>query len=205
VASNDDWAGDTTLAAVTARVGAFSFGASSSLDAALYLPALASGGYSAQIESGDGGTGVALAEIYDATPAESFSAASSRITNISARARVAGVSDSLTAGFVLSGTEPSTLLIRAIGPSLAQFGINEALADPKLDLFAGSSWIQANDNWTDNGALSAAAGLVGAFPLPTNSKDAGLLVTLSPGAYSAQISGVGNSTGIALIEIFELP
>ena len=116
----------------------------------------------------------------------------------------------LIAGFVVQGTAPKQLLIRGVGPALAQFGVTGALSDPQLALFqqgvAGT--LQQNDNWSSAAnatQIAAAASAVGAFALPPNSKDAALLVTLPPGAYSAQVSGVGNAAGVALVEIYEIP
>jgi hypothetical protein len=77
--------------------------------------------------------------------------------------------------------------------------------DPLLALFSGQTQIGANDNWSGGSALSAAFGLVGAFALPATSRDAALLVTLQPGSYTVQVSGVGDTTGVALIEVYEVP
>jgi hypothetical protein len=96
------------------------------------------------------------------------------------------------------------VLIRAIGPGLAPFGVSGLLADPRLELFGGATKIDENDNWS-GGALAEAALSVGAFAISPGSRDAALLVTLPPGSYSAQISGVGNTTGVALVEIYEVP
>jgi hypothetical protein len=74
-----------------------------------------------------------------------------------------------------------------------------------LDLYRGSTLLQGNDDWGGTTELSAAFGAVGAFALPTGSRDAALLVTLPPGSYTAQVSGVTNTTGVALVEIYELP
>ena len=75
------------------------------------------------------------------------------------------------------------------------------LADPKLDLYRGSSLLLTNDNWSGTPALNGAFAQVGAFALPPDSKDAALLVTLQPGTYSAQVSGIDATTGVALAEI----
>src|SRR5207249_1599605 len=99
-------------------------------------------------------------------------------------------------------------LIRAVGPALIPFGVGGVLADPQLSLFrsvSGASVLQTtNDNWAANAAGSAALTTafdqVGAFHLDATSKDAVLLVTLQPGAYSAQVTGVNSTTGVALIE-----
>ena len=95
--------------------------------------------------------------------------------------------------------------VKCIGPALTAFGVGGALADPRLELFAFGNpiAIAANDNW--DASAASAFSQVGAFNLPAGSKDAVLLLTLPPGTYTAQVSGVGNTTGVALVEIYELP
>jgi hypothetical protein len=94
-------------------------------------------------------------------------------------------------------------LIRGVGPGLSAF-IAGAVANPKLELFRGQTMINENDDWTDP-AIASAAARSGTFALATGSRDAALLVTLPPGTYTAQVSGVGASTGVALIEVYEVP
>jgi outer membrane protein assembly factor BamB/subtilisin family serine protease len=206
IATNDNW--DGALGTVFTAVGAFGLPAASK-DAALATTLGTAGSFTAQITGVGGTTGIALAELYDADPAppnaQSF-AAVTRLINVSARAQVDTGGGILIAGFVISGNVPKTVLIRAIGPSLTQFSVPGVLADPRLDLYRGDTRIQSNDNWDGTVALAAAFASVGAFPLsPATSKDAALLVTLPPGSYTAQVSGVGNTTGVALIEIYEVP
>ena len=94
--------------------------------------------------------------------------------------------------------------VRAVGPGLAAFGVPGTMVDPKLVLYSGSSKTGENDNWGGDAQISAAATQVGAFGLGSTSKDAVLLVTLPPGAYTAQVSGVGGG-GFALVEVYEVP
>jgi hypothetical protein len=112
------------------------------------------------------------------------------------------------AGFVIGGSGPCTVLIRAVGPTLANYGVTGVLADPKLTLYAGSTQTAENDNWSDAtnaSAISTAATTVGASVLASGSKDAAILVTLQPGIYSAKVSGIANTTGVALVEVYEAP
>jgi hypothetical protein len=201
---NDNWAtpagggGSATIANIFAASGAFALRADS-LDAAL-VRAMSAGNYTAQV-SGATGTGIALAELYDTTPATG-----ARLANVSARARVGTGSGILIAGFAISGNVPKQVLIRGIGPSLSAFNVPGPLANPRLDLYRGATVLQSNDDWGGTGALSNAFAQVGAFALTSStSRDAALLVTLAPGSYTAQVSGVGGTTGIALIEVYELP
>ncbi|MBI4623603.1 MAG: hypothetical protein HY736_10350, partial [Verrucomicrobia bacterium] len=93
------------------------------------------------------------------------------------------------------------------------FGVGGLVADPQLTLFSGQTAIGGNDNWgTSAGAsaattaqLSAAFTQVGAFTLPSGSTDAAILATLAPGNYTVQVSGVNNTTGVSLVEVYEVP
>jgi hypothetical protein len=163
------------------------------------------GAYTVQVAGVGGTTGIAVAEIYDATSADTFHAATPRLVNVSARTEVGTGGDILIMGFNVGGSTPKTLLIRAIGPTLGAFNVNGFLIDPKLDLFLGSSVVQSNDNWGGGTDIAAAAANVGAFTLNAASRDAVLLVTLPPGTYTAQMSGVGNTTGVGLVEIYDVP
>jgi hypothetical protein len=126
------------------------------------------------------------------------------LKNLSTRGQVGTGSDMLIAGFVVAGDTPKQVLIRAIGPSLGDFGVTGALADPQLQLFSGNTLTSTNDNWGGAPAISTAGNLVGAFPLAATSRDAVLLATLPPGSYTAQVSGVGGATGVALVELYDV-
>ncbi len=125
------------------------------------------------------------------------------LKNLSTRGQVGTGANILFAGFVISGDTPKNVLIRAIGPSLASFGVTGALADTQLQLFNGNTLLQTNDNWGGSAAISTASNLVGAFPLQPGSRDSAILATLAPGGYTAQISGVGGTTGVALVELYD--
>jgi len=200
LAANDNWGGGSVLTTTAASVGAFALDPASK-DAAL-TSNLGAGGYTVQISGVNNTSGIALAELYDTEP--TTVAALSRLTNLSARAIVARGSGVLIAGFTISGNVPKTVLIRGIGPALAGFGVDGALIDPKLEIFSGSTKIAENDNWGGTLALTKAFDATGAFQLPPLGKDAALLLTLSPGSYTAQVSGIGGTSGIALIEVYEL-
>jgi hypothetical protein len=162
------------------------------------------GAHTAQVAGAAGTTGIGLIELYDANPLD----LSSRLTNISARAHVEGGSGVLIAGFVIRGGIPKTVLIRGVGPTLTQFGLEGVLADPKLALYSGSNILYENDDWNsgpNSSRIVSVSGTVGAFSLPDNSKDSVLLVELEPGDYTAQLSGANGSTGIALIEVYDVP
>lgn len=201
-ATNDDWGGDTTLATVASRVGAFAFASPTSADAAFYNPALAAGSYTVSITGVQATTGLALAEIYDAGSSDP---AAPRLTNLSARTYVDSGSNTLVAGFTVSGPGAIKVLIRGTGPALAQFGVNPTLEDPVLEVLQNGISIALVNNWSGTDLASAAAS-VGAFALPARSKDAALLLTLLPGSYTAQVRPASNTAaGVALVEIYEVP
>ncbi|MSU67583.1 MAG: hypothetical protein CK538_10535 [Opitutia bacterium] len=126
-----------------------------------------------------------------------------RLANISTRANSGTGADVLTAGFVIGPGANKQVLIRAVGPTLSAFGLAGTLADPVLTLFnSANTAIATNDNWLAADAATFAS--VGAFTLPANSRDSALVATLAPGNYTAQIAGAGATTGVALVEVYEL-
>jgi hypothetical protein len=196
---NEDWGGGATLSAAFTAVGAFALPAASK-DAALLVP-IAAGAYTAQITAASG-TGVALLEAYDsdATPA------TARLVNISARTQVGSGENVLVIGFVITGSGSNRILLRAVGPGLTQFGVGGVLADPQLRLFnAAGVQTDLNNDWGGTAALTTAFAQSGAFGLPAGSRDAALIVNLPAGAYTAQVSGIADTTGVALVEVYELP
>jgi len=202
---NTSWGGSAAIATAAATVGAFPWTVLSSHDAAV-LTSLSQGAYTAQISGESGDSGVALAEIYDATPAGSYTAATPRVVNISARVQVGTGGNILIAGFVIGGGTSETLLIRASGPALATFGVAGMLPDPQLSLLQSTGIVLAtNAGWGGSTQIANAAHSVGAFAWTEGSQDSALLVTLPPGAYTAQVAGLSGDTGVALIEVYEVP
>ena len=199
VATNDNWlvADSSTMTAA----GAFALAASSK-DAAL-VAALSPGAYTAPVVSNDSGSGVVLLEVYDAS-----ASTTSTVVNASTRA-FAGTGNSVfIVGFVIGGTGSLRCLIRAAGPALAALGVTDALADPALGLYLGSTLLTSNDNWSSaaNAAeISAAASSVSAFAFSSGSNDAAIITRLPAGAYTAVVNGAGNTTGTALVEIYVVP
>lgn len=204
IATNNSWAGNSDIAASAAMLGAFAWNSSSSKDSAL-LQTVASGPYTAEISGAADDTGVALAEVYDATPKGSYRLSSPRLINISARVQVGTSGNILIAGFVVGGSTSMTVLIRASGPALIPFNVAGTLSDPTLGLYSGSTQIGTNTGWGGDTQIAAISAAVGAFPwLNASSKDSALLVTLAPGAYTAQVSGTSGDTGVALVEVYEV-
>ena len=194
VDENDNWS--ASLAATMTSVGAFTL-TTGSKDAALV--GSIDGPYTAQLKGT--GSGVVLVDAYDTTT--SFAP---RLKNVSARNQVGTGANILIAGFFIDGPVNKTLLIRGIGPALRDiWGLTTALVDPKLEIYnaARGTKIAENDNW--DVSLATVFDSVGAYRFTTGSKDAALQITLAPGSYTAQLSGVGNTTGEGVVEVYELP
>jgi YVTN family beta-propeller protein len=205
VGMNSGWDGSAAISSAAASVGAFAWSDPSSHDAAL-LESLGEGPYTAQIAGESGDTGIALAEVYDATPPGGYTPTSTRIVNISARVQVGTGGNILIAGFAIGGSTSRTVLIRASGPALAAFGVGGTLPDPQLQLYSGTTVLASNSAWGGNAQIAAEAASVGAFAWSSaSSKDSAILITLPPGAYTAQVSGASGDTGVALVEVYEVP
>jgi hypothetical protein len=199
---NDNWGGSPQLTAALAAVGAFAYTGPASKDAAT-TASITTRDNSVRVSAAGSGTGAVIAEIYDATPAASFTTATPRLINVSVRKHLGS---GLTMGFVVGGATPAKVLVRGIGPTLGAFGVPGTVVDPQLTLFNSSSVkIGENNDWAGTAELTAAFANVGAFALPATSKDAALLVTLAPGNYTAQVAGVNGTTGVALVEVYEVP
>ncbi|HVU36637.1 MAG TPA: NHL repeat-containing protein, partial [Opitutaceae bacterium] len=191
--SNDDWGGGQDLRDAFNSVGAFPLDPNSR-DAASLLTI--SGLHSVHVLTPSAGIG--LVEAYD-----TGSGTATRLTNISARYTVSPGTGALIAGFVITGTNQKTVLIRGVGPTLSGYGVTDALLDPRLDVYNDKQQpIAGNDNWDPS--LSSSFTQVGAFPFVSGSKDAALLISLPPGLYTAQLSENGSDTGEGLIEIYDV-
>jgi hypothetical protein len=206
VASNTGWgtnanADPAQIAGAAADVGAFAL-ASGSADCAL-IARLPAGAYTVQVSGVGNSTGVALAEVYE------LSSGGTRLANISTRALVGTGANIIIPGFVIAGTGSEQLLARGDGPALTAFGVSGALAQPSLSVFDSTgSVIATNAGWgtgSNPAGITSAGASVGAFALASGSADSALVVNVSAGAYTMQLSGVNNSTGVALAEVYEVP
>jgi hypothetical protein len=130
--------------------------------------------------------------------------------NTAVRANVGTGANVLIPGLVVSAGAQKNVLIRAVGPGIAAapFSVSGALAEPVVSLYLGTQVLATNTAWNsaaNAGAIREAARAVGAFPLVEGSRDCAMLVTLPPGAFTIQVSGANNSTGVALVEVYEAP
>jgi uncharacterized lipoprotein YddW (UPF0748 family) len=197
---NDNWGGGAALSSAMSAVGAFAFSGPASPDAAASV-AVPAGDQSMRISGVGGGTGLVLAEVYDATPDAAYTAMTPRLINVSLLKDSSG---GITVGFVVAGGGEKRVLVRAVGPTLSALGVSGAAADPRLNLFAGAREIGANDNWGGRAELVAAGAQAGAFALPSNSRDAALVASLPAGNYTVRVE-TGDATGTVLVEVYELP
>jgi hypothetical protein len=126
------------------------------------------------------------------------------LVNVANRARIGTGDDVSVTGFVIGGTQPKAILVRVAGPSLGNFGVTGAIANPQLSVVSGGTVVATNDDWGNKPEIQQAWVKNGAFPFATNSTDAAVIVVLNPGPYSVVASGVNNSAGVALTEIYEV-
>jgi hypothetical protein len=193
IARNDNWRTNPAWAAELEAVGlAPGFDFESAI-----VATLPPGAYTAIMSGKNGSTGMGLVEVYDLDPA-----GDGRLTNISTRGLVRIGDDVVIGGFILGGdTGQSSVLLRVIGPSLAAAGIENALADPTLELRDSNGvLLQYNDNWKDSQqAAIEATGIP-----PQNDLEAAILATLLPGSYTAIAAGKDGSMGVGLIEVYNL-
>jgi hypothetical protein len=189
---NDNWS--SSLASTLTSVGAFPLTAGSKDSA--FVTSI-NGPHTTWLTGS--GAGVVLVEAYD-----TMTTYAPRLRNVSARNQVGTGTNLLIAGFAIDGNTAKTVLIRGIGPALRDiWGLTTALVDPKLEVYSGSTKIAENDNWA--AALTPTFDAVGAYRFTAGSKDAALLITLPPGLYTAQLSGIGGTTGEGVVEVYEVP
>jgi hypothetical protein len=192
--NNDNWRDDPAQAIAIQATG---IAPSNDLEAAIDVT-LNPGAYTAIISGKNNSSGVGLIEVYDLSQA-----VPSKLANISTRAFVGTGSNILIAGFILGGNSGNDrIVVRGLGPSLGGAGVGGALADPMLELRdSNGSVLFANNDWQDDPAQ--AAELIAANLAPTNSKESAIAATLPPGQYMALLSGVNNTTGVGLVEVYD--
>ncbi len=213
LARNERWGDSANLSEIVSfaeTVGASEL-QTDSLDAALLVD-LDPGLYTVFLGS-DSAEGEALIEIYDDTTEPE-----SVLVNVSTRGLVRGDENPLIAGLVVTGNQPKQVLIRAAGPALSAFNIQDPLDDPWIEVYSGGTPISSNDDWMDGSdsvaegvslqgparALINAFAATGAFPFDSGSKDSAMLIWLEPGVYTAIVRGVDDTEGVALVEVYEM-
>jgi len=150
--------------------------------------------YTAIVEGVDGTSGVALVEIYDLEPGVS------RIANISARGHIASANDVMVGGYIVGSGDPTKVIVRALGPSLAAFGVTNPLPNPLLSIYnSDGTLIASNDDWRSTQAQEIQATIP-----PTDDLESAIVATLAPGAYTATVRDATQSTGTGLFEVYNL-
>jgi hypothetical protein len=166
---------------------------------------LQSGNYTAIVRGINNTAGVALVEVYDLNPG-----ASSSLGNISTRSFVQTGEHVMIGGFIVQGSGTKRVIIRAIGPELTQYGIPDVLANPSLELHNGSgALIASNDNWQTTilgGIITSnqVGDIQNSGHAPTAASESAIIANLPPGNYTAIVRGVSNTTGVALVEVYDL-
>ncbi len=201
VATNDNWKTNSPGDQATiVNDGLNLFGGTTISDSeSILVQTLAPGSYTGIVSGVAGGTGVGLVEVYDVD-----AITDGQLANISTRGLVGTAGKVLIGGFILGPTADSatSVVVRAIGPSLAASGVTNPLLDPILNIYnVNGDVIASNDNWADgpDATIIAADNLA-----PSNASESALLIAPNPGEYTAIVSGVGGTTGIGLMEIYNL-
>ena len=144
-------------------------------------------------------------EVYDLSPN-----ADSILANISTRSFVQTADNVMIGGFIVQGTQPKMVIIRAIGPELTPFGVPDVLANPTLELHNGAgALIASNDNWqtTIIGGIimhDQVQEILNSGRAPTDPRESAIIANLPAGNYTAIVRGVSNTTGVALVEVYDL-
>jgi sugar lactone lactonase YvrE len=190
ITSNDNWGNAANASAIAAS----GYAPPNNLESAI-LTNLAPGNYTAIVRGVNNTTGVALFDAFD------LDGVTTKFGNISTRGFVGTGANVMIAGVIVHGPNSENVIIRGLGPTLAQFGVPNVLADPFLDLRdANGNQISTNDNWkSTQQAQIQATGYA-----PPNNAEAAILTTLTPGNYTAILSGVGNTSGNAIVEVYAL-
>src|SRR5205807_302356 len=166
---------------------------------------LPAGNYTAIVRGVSSTTGVALVEVYDLSPD-----VDSILGNISTRSFVQTGDNVMIGGFIVQGTTPKSVILRAIGPELSQYGVPNPLADPTLELHNGNgALIASNDNWQTTvigGIITSnqVSAIQNSGHAPTQPGESAIIATLPPGNYTAIVRGRNNSIGVALVEVYDL-
>jgi hypothetical protein len=163
------------------------------------------GNYTAIVHGVTNTMGVSLVEVYDLSPG-----VQSVLSNVSTRSLVETGDNVIIGGFIIQGTQPKDVIIRAIGPELSQYGVPTPLADPTLELHdANGTVIASNDNWqhTIIGGIvtdDQVQNIQNSGHAPGDASESAIIANLPPGNYTAIVHGVNNTTGVALVEVYDL-
>ncbi|MEY2498029.1 MAG: hypothetical protein QOD12_1585 [Verrucomicrobiota bacterium] len=194
ITSNDNWRDTQQTEIMSSQLAP-----TNDLESAI-VQTLQPGAYTAILKGKGSASGIGVVEVYDLD-----SAAALKLANISSRSFVQTSDNVMIGGFILGNNNGAAkVVIRAIGPSLMQTGIGNALADPTLELRDGNGAVlMTNDNWQDDS--NQAAQVTAAGLLPTNALESAIATSLLPGPYTAIVAGKNGGTGIGLVEVYNIP
>jgi Matrixin len=193
IAANNDWLVSPQVVEIQQSGVAPSNKAESAI-----IATLAPGSYTAVVSGYGGGQGVALVEAYE------LDGNATRLVNISTRGRVEADDEAMIGGLIVQGSDAKRVIVRALGPSLGggSSPITDVLADPVLELHDGSgNLIAANDDWANGPQANE---IIQSTVAPTNNRESAVIATLGPGNYTAVVRGVNNTTGVGLVEVYDL-
>jgi Tol biopolymer transport system component len=194
VMQNDNWQNDPSQAAQLTALGL----ALQDPNESGIVASLSPNAYTAILAGNGGGIGVGLVEVYDVSQS-----ASAQLANISTRGFVLTDNNVMIGGFILGGTNNTDVVVRGIGPSLAQIGLNPVLADPVLALHDGNgALVLSNNDWQDDPGQAAQLSAHGLALQDPN--ESGIFASLPPGAFTAILSGNSGGAGIGLVEIYNV-
>ncbi len=199
IASNNTWNVQTNPADVPA-IQATPYAPTDAQEPAL-LVNLPAGRYTAVVNGVGGTTGNALVEVQELDSNDT-----ARLTNISTRGAVGTSDDVMIGGFIVNGTTPKRVIVRAVGPSLAPF-LTDPLLNPKLEVYFGGQLIAQNDDWQlapGGGVNPDKAAIIASGWMPSSDLESAVILTLPPGSYTAIVRGVNNTTGVGLVEVYDL-
>jgi YVTN family beta-propeller protein len=208
IASNDDWHQTIIGGIITgdqwAEILSSGYAPTNGSESAI-IADLPAGDYTAIVRGVDDTTGVALVEVYDLS-----TETNSILGNISTRSFVQTDDDVMIGGFIVQGTQPKKVIVRAIGPELTQYGVPNALSNPTLELHNGTgALIASSDNWITTiigGIITSdqVAEIQNSGYAPTDWRESAIIANLPAGNYTAIVRGVDSMTGVALVEVYDL-
>lgn len=207
IASNDSWQNTVIGGIITAdqvRDIRTSGHAPTDPSESAIIADLPAGNYTAIVRGANNTTGVGLVEVYDLAPS-----GNSTLSNISTRSFVQTGDNVMIGGFIVQGTQPKKVIVRAIGPELSQFGVPDSLSNPTLELHNSTGeLIASNDNWLHTilgGIITTdqVRDIRNSGHAPTDGRESTIIATLTPGNYTAIVRGVNNSTGVGLVEVYD--
>lgn len=162
---------------------------------------LAPGNYTVVVRGAGSQVGVALIEVYDLDAKGGEVSGSRRVINLSTRGYVGSGENVMIMGFIIGGTTPRDVLITTIAGSLPEFGVSSVLVDPKVEIFSNNQKITESDDWIDSPHFDTIART---GYCPRNPLESAVWARLNPGAYTAVISGVNGTQGVALPEVYDI-